>query len=34
MRDFHGELIYLPDEQKYHPRVEALQWHRDFWSIA
>jgi len=34
MRDFHDELIYLPDEQKYHPRVEALQWHRDFWSIA
>lgn len=34
MHDFHGELIYLPDEQKYHPRVEALQWHQNFWNIA
>lgn len=34
MQNFHGELIYLPDEQKYHPRIDALQWHRDFWNIA
>lgn len=34
MRDFDGEPILLPFQPAYSPRVESLQWHRDFWKIA
>jgi len=34
MRDFDGERILLPFQTAYNPRVESLQWHRDFWKIA
>jgi putative restriction endonuclease len=30
MIDFHGESILLPSSKKYFPRLEALQWHRDY----
>jgi putative restriction endonuclease len=34
MRAFDGEEILLPKQEIYNPRLEALQWHRDFWKIA
>lgn len=34
MREFSGELLYLPGRSDFHPRREALQWHRDRWQIA
>lgn len=29
MKDFHGEGLLLPISEKYHPRLEAIQWHRN-----
>jgi len=29
MREFHGETILLPNLEKYFPRIEAIQWHRE-----
>lgn len=29
MKDFHGETILLPISEKYYPRIEAIQWHRE-----
>lgn len=34
MQDFNGEPILLPNQENYNPRIESLQWHRDFWQIA
>ena len=34
MRDFDGEGIILPSQDIYNPRIESLQWHRNFWKIA
>jgi len=34
MGDFDGENILLPFQAAYNPRIESLQWHRDFWNIA
>lgn len=28
MKNFHGEVILLPDLEQYLPRLDALQWHR------
>ena len=28
MKEFHGELILLPNSEQYYPRKDALQWHR------
>ncbi|GET42497.1 HNH endonuclease [Microseira wollei] len=28
MKDYQGEIILLPNSEKFYPRVEALQWHR------
>jgi putative restriction endonuclease len=28
MKEFHGELIFLPSSEKDYPRKDALQWHR------
>jgi putative restriction endonuclease len=28
MKDFHGELIFLPSSEQYYPSKDALQWHR------
>lgn len=29
MRDFHGESIRLPAQERCYPRLDALQWHRE-----
>lgn len=29
MRDFQGQPIWLPSRSQYHPRLEALRWHRE-----
>ena len=29
MREFHGRSILLPERSQYHPRIEALRWHRE-----
>lgn len=29
MREFHGQMILLPNSSKYFPRLEAIRWHRD-----
>lgn len=29
MKDFHGEIILLPNSEQYLPSMEALQWHRE-----
>jgi putative restriction endonuclease len=29
MKDFHGEIIVLPNSEQYFPSMEALQWHRE-----
>jgi putative restriction endonuclease len=29
MRDFHGQVIALPAQQIYFPRLDALKWHRE-----
>jgi putative restriction endonuclease len=34
MNDFHGELIHLPTQSDFHPRTDALKWHREHWQIA
>ncbi len=34
MREFHGEEIYLPDDEGFYPSPESLQWHRQHWQIA
>jgi putative restriction endonuclease len=34
MREFQGEAIWLPEQARYQPRREALEWHREFWRIA
>lgn len=34
MQDFHGELIHLPSESDFYPRIESLEWHRTHWQIA
>ncbi|MBD2021145.1 HNH endonuclease [Leptolyngbya sp. FACHB-36] len=34
LQDFDDELILLPNQEIYNPRVDALQWHRSFWKIA
>ncbi len=34
MRDFNGETILLPNDETYNPRIDSLQWHRNFWKIA
>lgn len=34
MRDFDGEKILLPNNEIYNPRIDALQWHLNFWKIA
>jgi putative restriction endonuclease len=28
MKEFHGELILLPNSEQHYPRLEAIQWHR------
>lgn len=28
MREFHGERLRLPSQERYYPRLDALQWHR------
>jgi putative restriction endonuclease len=28
MKQFHGQQILLPNKKQYHPRTEALAWHR------
>jgi putative restriction endonuclease len=28
MKEFHGELIFLPSLKEHYPRIDALQWHR------
>lgn len=35
MREFMGDRISLPAQEKYYPRPDALQWHRqEFWRRA
>ncbi|WP_416674137.1 HNH endonuclease [Egbenema bharatensis] len=34
MQEFNREQIHLPDQSDFHPRSEALAWHRDHWHIA
>lgn len=34
LQDFAGETMLLPNQEIYTPRIDALQWHRDFWQIA
>ena len=34
MSDFHGEQLLMPIQTAYQPRIEALQWHRQYWRIA
>jgi putative restriction endonuclease len=34
MRNFDGEIILLPNQEIYNPRIESLHWHRNFWKIA
>jgi putative restriction endonuclease len=34
MQEFDGERLLLPTQEKYNPRQEALEWHRDYWKIA
>ena len=34
MQEFQGELIHLPNQIDFHPRSEALEWHRQHWQIA
>jgi putative restriction endonuclease len=34
LQDYNGEDILLPNEETYNPRVDSLQWHREFWKIA
>ncbi len=29
MSEFHGNSIFLPDQEQYRPRVEAIRWHRE-----
>ncbi|HIK17482.1 MAG TPA: HNH endonuclease [Leptolyngbyaceae cyanobacterium M33_DOE_097] len=31
---FHGESLFLPAQKQFHPRPEAIQWHRERWNIA
>ncbi|MDT9182936.1 HNH endonuclease [Limnospira sp. PMC 289.06] len=28
IKEFHGERIFLPSQEKYYPSIESLQWHR------
>lgn len=28
MKDFHGEIIFLPSSEQYYPRIDSIQWHR------
>ncbi len=30
MQQFNGDRIRLPDRERYYPRLEALQWHRQY----
>lgn len=34
MADFHQEFIHLPNQTDFHPRLDALEWHREHWQIA
>jgi putative restriction endonuclease len=34
LKDFDGEVILLPNQGNYNPRIDSLQWHRSFWKIA
>ena len=34
LQDFDGEMILLPNQETYKPRIDSLQWHRSFWKIA
>lgn len=34
IRDFDSEIILLPNQAAYRPRIASLQWHRSFWKIA
>ena len=34
MREFNGDRIQLPVHQQYHPRIEALRWHRENVFVA
>lgn len=34
MRDFHGEQILMPFQIEYQPRIDALQWHRNYWKVT
>ena len=34
MRDFHGEVIFLPAQENFYPRIESIRWHRERWNIA
>lgn len=33
LQDHHGEIILLPSQPQFHPDPEALDWHREFWSV-
>lgn len=33
LQDYHGEPILLPNQPQFHPDLEALDWHREFWAI-
>ncbi|MEO0759573.1 MAG: HNH endonuclease [Cyanobacteria bacterium J06648_16] len=34
MRAFGGEKIALPEQERFFPSFEALEWHREYWKIA
>lgn len=34
MKDFHGEIIALPNNAEYYPEKEALKWHMEYWKIS
>lgn len=34
MQAFNDELIFLPNQTDFYPRLEAIQWHRERWKIA
>lgn len=34
MKDFSGQELYLPLQERFRPSTEALSWHREKWMIA
>ena len=34
MQNFSGEPILMPSQISHQPRIESLQWHRQYWNVA